>query len=59
MLTKIKDLGMLYATPHSKVKRRHYMVLCSGCNKEHRIQTSQFKAGWTNWCVECGNKHKG
>jgi len=59
MLTKLKDLGMHYATSKSKVKRRVFLVLCSGCDREHKIQASQFNAGWTNWCLECGKKHKG
>jgi len=58
MLTKTKDLGMIYCTPQSKVKRRHYMVLCSGCGEEHRIQSSQFNAGFTEYCLECSKKKK-
>ena len=59
MLTFIKDLGMVYATPKSKVKRRKYLVLCSGCNKEHEIQAGQFKAGYTEYCKDCSLERKG
>jgi len=58
VLTLIKDLGMKYQTPRSKVKRKIYLVKCSGCNKTHEIQAAQFKAGYTNWCVNCGKTSK-
>jgi len=58
MLTFNKDLGMQHAAPNSKVKRRVYQVLCSGCDKPHKIQASQFKAGYTEYCKGCSLKKK-
>jgi hypothetical protein len=60
MLIFIKDLGMIYATDKSKRKNRYYLVLCSGCNEHTRIQASQFKAGYTEYCMTCSKiKKKG
>jgi len=58
MLKFVKDLGMKYQTPRSKTKIRLYLVECSGCNKTHKIQAAQFKAGYTNWCIDCGKASK-
>ncbi len=58
MLTFIKELGMLYATPKSKLKRKYILVLCSGCSKEHKIQYGQFKAGYTEYCQLCSKLAK-
>ena len=58
MLTFLKDLGTKKRNPESKQKRRYYLVHCSGCDNTHEIQASQFKAGYTNWCNECGKKHR-
>ena len=51
MITKLKDLGVTKG-------RRYYEVQCSGCDKIYPMQAGQYKAGWTNWCVPCGKKHR-
>lgn len=56
MLTYIKYAGMLYATDKSKQRNSYGWYLCSGCDKEYRFQTTQIKAGFTNWCKTCGMK---
>ncbi len=58
MLTLVKDLGMEYPTPKARQRTRMGMYLCSGCNKEHKFRKPQIKAGFTNWCKECGMKYK-
>ena len=60
MLIFIKDLGMQYPTEKSKTKRTMYLVECSGCHKQHKIQKAQFKAGYTEYCKFCSlKKQKG
>ncbi len=59
ILKFIQDVGMDYPTEKSTTMRRMYLVQCSDCKSEHRIQAGQFKAGYTNWCKTCGNKYKG
>ena len=51
MITKLKDLGVIKG-------RRYYEVQCSGCDKTYPMQAGQFNAEYTNWCVECGKKHR-
>jgi len=58
MLIFIKELGMQYATENSKHKRKMAIYECSGCGKRKKRPMSVIKAGYTNWCVECGNKAK-
>ena len=51
MITKLKDLGMVKG-------RRYYEVQCSGCDAKWAMQAGQFKAGYTNWCVDCGKAER-
>lgn len=50
MITKLKDLGILKG-------RRYYKVKCE-CGKTWPMQAGQFNAGYTNWCTDCGKKHR-
>jgi len=53
-LVLVRELGMMYQTPQSKVKRRLAVYRCSGCDEEGIRQMAVVKAGYTNWCVACG-----
>ena len=53
MITFIKDLGMKQAPT---IKRRFYLVECSGCDKQYEMQMSQLNAGYTEFCKECNNE---
>jgi len=54
----IMDLGVKYETEESKVKRRVYLVKCTGCGANKEIQAGQWKAGYTEFCLDCSKKKR-
>ena len=57
-LTLVKELGMQYATPDSKHKRKMALYECSGCGEQSKRQVASVKAGYTHWCIDCGIKQR-
>ena len=50
MIKLIKDLGMKQT---DTIKRRFYLVVCSGCDKQYEMQMSQLNAEYIEFCKEC------
>ena len=53
MLKKVEDMGM---TPKGTTKRRYFLVECSGCKKQYKIQASHYTTRRDKYCKECSIK---
>ena len=54
----LEDLGMMYTTEKSKVRRRYGIFKCQYCGKEFKTNFRSVKRGSTRSCGCIVNKHK-
>lgn len=53
-ITVIKDLGMRYPKPISKIKRHYFLVRCHTCDKNFEIMRESIPK--SKGCASCGHK---